>query len=297
MKIDINVQGNKVSGSVSHDGEYPLPLKGAEESVVLEKLKAATNYNVGLLPPAVRWISKDKSIVVFERPPTKQRVDIIPFIRDQITEHMNFDAYICTYELNIPWTVYVCAMDKTYLPLSVRVFVRSTPITSMSDTLGLLPLLNFYTTSKLCNPTGTREFEGLPESLGEGLNIAYNTVWNSGWNYDLRDAIVQSMRRGFPFNQKEQQAVRLLKLSENEYNACGRNPDIKNILYWHKLWESKSMKKMLAAGWAVPAAHAKIGAEKRLTLSQAVDAAYSELNYDGISQSRTFLVNVASALM
>lgn len=301
MKISINVKDKKVNGSVAHEGEAYLPLKGSKEKDFIKKLNKVTSHNLGLLPPAIRWISRDKSIVVFERPAMRQLVEFLPYERngiDERTDYRKLNLY-CSYELNIPWTVYVCTFDATYLPVIVKVFARNTPLTSMNDTLGLMPLLNFYGNSKLCNPA-TKIFEGMPESLGEGINMAYNLVWNSGWNFDLHDAINLCQRYGKPFMAVELQKgkLRIGDLTPPEKHACQASPVAQTTISMFKFWSTCSMDDILHREWSIPSSTVKGSVPKTpLTLATAIQTAQTELQMDGSTQSRTFLVNIASALM
>lgn len=298
MRIDLKIKEKKVTGSVAHNDEHSIPLKGSKEKELVKKLAAFSKHNIGLLPPAVRWISRDKSIVVFERPPMRQLIEFLPYERQVIKDDYDYRAGgdYCSYELNIPWTVYVCTFDATYLPVTVKVFVRNSPITSMDDLLGLLPMLNFYSNSKLCNPA-TKIFEGMPESLGEGINMAYNLVWNSGWNFDLHDAINLSLRHAMPFHQNEYAKGKII-YTNAESKALKYAGNAASVIGLYRYWATKSMDEILNRQWATPASAVKgKPSAKGLSLYNAISNARSELAGDEQTQSRTFLVNIASSLM
>lgn len=151
-----------------------------------------------LLPPAVRWISPDRRIVVFERPPMMQYIEYYLVARDEIHEESELSGHL----IPIPWTVYFVFFDASYNPVRINTYARNAPIHSMDDKLNLLPLFNFYLNAQLCNPIH-EIYEYQHPTIADGINTAYNMVWNSGWNLDLYDAVNTGISAGTPVSYKE----------------------------------------------------------------------------------------------
>lgn len=289
MRVLIESDGENVTGKVAHndDGNF-IELSTKKEKDFLAQLTANNQYNIGLLPPAVRWISPDKSIVVFERPPMRQLVEFLPLQRDKIREDFDYrgKGHYCSYQLNIPWTVYLACFDNSYLPNKIKVFTRNEPLQNMDDTLGLLPLLNFYYSSQLCNP-GLKHFEGMPANLGEGINMAYNLIWNSGWNLDLHDAVNLGMKTHSPVTSVSSPGT---KYTQAELRAQA----YVSIVNFHKNWASLSMDEVLRTTWAPPQIYNHQGP---LTLSKAIALTQKENIAELPNQARTFMVNLVSSLV
>ena len=81
--------------------------------------------DVGLLPPAVRWMAADGAAVIVERPPA----EVV----------LNYNSGVVAW---LPWTVWVLRWDSPLLGTltDVKVFARSHALMSSQDELGLLPL-------------------------------------------------------------------------------------------------------------------------------------------------------------
>jgi len=137
----------------------------------------------GFLPAAVRWMSKNRDIVLFERPPMHVTVDMA-YERQELAEMEGTQREV--FHLPIPWTLYLVQFNYVYDPIQINVFTRPGPITSLDEEIYLLPLPNFYMNGKLCNPT-TPKAEVFSPDIHTGIQRAFNMVWNSGYNQDLYD--------------------------------------------------------------------------------------------------------------
>lgn len=187
----------KVSGSIDWADGSTVDLGEKDSLAFVDTLVKSTNPKMGVLPPAVRWISSDKRVLVFERPPSYQRVAYYEMARDEIDPEMGSDG-LREFLIPLPWTVYVLGFGYDFQPITLRAYMRRDPIETLDDCVYLLPLLNFYTNSKLCNPI-FEKYEAHEPSVSAGIHLAYNAVWNSGFNYDLVDAMRMGMQSNAPF--------------------------------------------------------------------------------------------------
>lgn len=82
--------------------------------------------DIGIMPPAVRWLAADGSAVIVERPPHQR--------------HISFEGQ--TYTANLPWILWLIRMDSPHWQkvVNVSAFARSFPLSSERDELGILPL-------------------------------------------------------------------------------------------------------------------------------------------------------------
>jgi hypothetical protein len=191
VKEGISVSKVDTAFAIS-DGEELMPLKSFEPTTFFDRLFKANEPNIGLLPPAVRWVSKDRKAVVFERPPSQYFIEVA-WERKELAH----SAPKKVFELPIPWTVYLAYFDAGYNPVKVFCYTRPGPITALQDEVFLLPMFNIYMDSHLCNPVvGT--FEDHPETLSWGVQEVFNMVWNSGFNLDLMDAPKQACNLSAP---------------------------------------------------------------------------------------------------
>jgi len=201
IKLNIHDADNTVDGFFNSSRNDAFMIESRPESIRLERKNANDLLNaiqdnnredLGLLPPAIRWISSTQRVVVFERPPTVQFIEIALARRDDIYESTETNSY----HLPMPWTVYYVLFDDFFNPVMVQVFCRNEPINDWANRVYMLPLLNLYLDSTLCNPIFER-FEPC-SNLAEGIQYAYNMVWNSGWNLDLMDSVNHCMGFGIP---------------------------------------------------------------------------------------------------
>lgn len=173
--------------------DTPLSIGEFEDKTVI-KILERRRFSTGLLPPAVRWISADGKIVVFERPPAYFDVNFLPLKQDEAavstTKPMHF-------KLPLPWQVYVVGFGEDYHPVNIFTLLARTSIDSLDHKVYVLPLFNFYENGQLCTPI-VPSFSDKERTIKDGIIDAYEMVWYSGFNYDLRDAINLGTRSGAP---------------------------------------------------------------------------------------------------
>lgn len=280
MKLTLNYDDKAIKGEVLHheDGST-VGTKEIGNGQFIGNMKRVSDFNVGLMPPAPRWISRDKAMVVFERPPMRQLIEYIPRERIQINESRDNSKITQSFELEIPWTSYLVYFDKSYLPVTIKVFVRNSFLTSMEDRVHLLPLLNFYNNSQLCNP-GQGTFEGLPKTLGEGINMAYNMVWNSGWNFDLKDALDVGYRHGMP---------RKLRGLYDGWDAITKG--------WHLEWSRMTRDEVLQCTWPDPSPTQRGTRPEPMTLARMIEYTVGEMAHLVPNPGRNFMVHTVGSLV
>lgn len=137
-----------------------------------------------ILPPAVRYISPERSLLLWERPPSYITVNYSPKKQSYLTSSSE-STFV--YRLPVPWQVYVIGYNSQYVMHTVYMFFRTAPLSADSKEIYLPPLSNFYGTGKLCQAV----YDDIPDAtnLFQMLNNAYEMIWNSGFNDDLYDSM------------------------------------------------------------------------------------------------------------
>lgn len=274
MKINLNIHdsNNTVDGYfVSGVGGSRIPLAKKNCEDIYKSIVNLDRKDLGLLPPAVRWISDNQRIAVFERPPTVQFVEIAFDKKDNI----NSNTSVLSFSLPIPWTIYYVLFDDYNNPVTVRVYCRNEPLYSWGDKVYMLPMLNLYYDSTLCNPI-FENFEPC-ETFADGIHAAYNMVWNSGWNLDLSDTIEYSMRTGIP-------------------SALSSGTSIKNHLNFFKSWEKLSLLNVLETRWSDPKRNTSGGDfEVETTFRNTLDAFVNDAGQHSGMDIREAMVKIVNS--
>ena len=151
--------------------------------------------STGIMPPGV--LSVNESIIVYERPPQFQNIQVIPQIVDSIN-YDNDDMRI--YRLPIPWQLYICTysvFNGRYYSNSVRMFFMNSSLTNsdiQNHRIYLAPLPNFYTSGLLCNPmfASMEDIERYDNDVSGVIQASYDWIWNTGTNLDLTMTIVEA---------------------------------------------------------------------------------------------------------
>jgi hypothetical protein len=231
MKIQLNINSatDTVTGTYENQTTSTINLKEKSAGDLFRSLTNQERKDLGFLPPAVRWISDNQRIIVFERPPSLQYVELAFDRKDYI----NSQTPVHGFNLPIPWTLYYVMFDEHYNPVLIRVYCRNEPLYGWRDQVYMLPLLNLYFNSNLCNPV--HDVYEPCENLSEGVQQAYNMVWNSGWNLDLQDTVTHCMSRGIPV-------------------LGGKSSSVNQIHHYFKEWEKLSLIKVLETQWQEPKA-------------------------------------------
>jgi hypothetical protein len=140
-----------------------------------------------IFPPAVRYISRDRTRLIWERPPGYQSINYSAAKQEKLSassKSMNL------FRIPVPWQVYFICFNEEYVINTMYMFFNNHPLTALNKSVGYAPLNNFYKDSKLCQAV----YDRIPEAnnLFQMLDNAYNMVWNSGFNEDLHECIDQA---------------------------------------------------------------------------------------------------------
>lgn len=136
--------------------------------------------------PGVRYLSE--GIIVFERPPSYQFVNVDNNYRESINE----ETLSSDYYIPIPWQVYVCSYDSSTMRLvSVKMFFSNSSLMTSDQTLYCPPLFNFYSNGTLCRPffPSMDDIDKYPLTISGIIASAFDWIWNSAFNYDLTENI------------------------------------------------------------------------------------------------------------
>lgn len=136
----------------------------------------AVPYDIGLLPPAVRWIAPDGTAVIVERPPTLHTITYVN--KDYKRESK--------YTIPVPWTIYALQFRSPRLEglAAMRMFVRPTAIGHMQDALFPAMYPNVYGGSNMV--CASPELEGWQfKSMLDAINTCISSFWSSVFNNEL----------------------------------------------------------------------------------------------------------------
>jgi len=117
---------------------------------------SGSSVDLGLLPPAVRWVSADGLGVVMERPPQEL---VINYREDLFT--------IC-----VPWTVWGIRVNTKLRVEQSYLLARPYPLTSPDDELFAFPLPNMSKDSAVALPSKPN-----PQNIGYGFLQMIEAYW------------------------------------------------------------------------------------------------------------------------
>lgn len=141
---------------------------------------ASATEEFGLLPRAVRWVSRDRSKFIIERPPK--------YIRFYDEEDIEI------YTVASPWAVFGLDVSVDGEIKQVSIFARNYPISSMDDELYIYPI-RFAVNSK--KPDRISEIE-MKDILQEYRTIKFFTVVFENFNVET-----DLFKHPLPVNLKE----------------------------------------------------------------------------------------------
>jgi hypothetical protein len=214
----------------------------------------AFSQDTGIMPPGVLHI--DSNLIIFERPPQYQNVQLIP----QVVESIDYDRHDSNlYRLPIPWQVYICTYNiygGRYYPNSVRMYFMDSSLTGsdiLSQRIYLPPLPNFYTSGLLCNPmyASMDDIERYPNDISGVIQASYDWIWNSGTNLDLTMNIVEAHFQLLPLKSKNVPTV-FDKDSLNSASLVSSSSfylDFSSIDFFFKLWEQFQLHEVSSLVW------------------------------------------------
>lgn len=151
------------------------------------KRKFTQDIPSGILFPAVRYSAP--GLLVFERPPTNKMIEYVSLPVDVINEE-NFEESVHTYNLPLPWQLYVAEYDPNTMRLfRVHMYFMKESLKASDQIMYLPPLPNFYANGNLCRPflANMDDIERYSKDLSGVMASAYDWIWNSGFNHDLME--------------------------------------------------------------------------------------------------------------
>ena len=184
----------KVNNPHFGSGAHAVDLDGVTFSNVLREYLLTSEVNSSgfklddIYFPGVRFLSD--GVVVFERPPSYQVVDIDNDYRDNIRDQTTTSQYY----IPLPWQVYVCTFNPSDMRLvAVRMFFAQSSLTHPDQTVYCPPMFNFYSNGNLCRPffASIDDIEKYPQTISGVIASAFDWVWNSGFNFDITENIAQ----------------------------------------------------------------------------------------------------------
>lgn len=136
---------------------------------------------LGLLPPAVRWVSQDGKLLIAERPPQYRDVNYTSALKMHAKQGVKYK-----FNIAVPWTIYIMLWQPGgYIDL-LFAFANDKPIESLDDVLWNLPVPNIYQSGSVCKPNSSSI---KLENAGQAINEAYQLLWNSNFNLDIQNPI------------------------------------------------------------------------------------------------------------
>ena len=191
------------------------------------KINFAVDHSI--MPPAVRHISKDRSIIVFERPPGYCTF----YYSNEAQQNLNADRQSNQhYRLPLPWQRYVLVVSPEGRLINIFLYFGHDQLRSLNfDRLYLAPLHNFYLSGRLCMASFTTLPDIEPTIFG-AINGAYNMIWGSGYNADT--------------NQAQANLTRTVKLTNNPLANVGTVTDPNR---YYERWSRASLEDVMYWGW------------------------------------------------
>lgn len=184
----------KINNPHSANGPEIIDLDNLTFSNVLREYSNRTQVNgIEFTPdnvyfPGVRFLSD--GLVVFERPPCYQIIDIDNDYRDNIRTETTTSQYY----IPLPWQVYVCTYNPADMRLvGVKMFFAESSLVDVNQTVYCPPMFNFYSNGNLCRPffASMDDIEKYPQNVSGVIASAFDWVWNSGFNFDITENIAQ----------------------------------------------------------------------------------------------------------
>lgn len=213
----------------------------------------------GIMPPGVIHI--DDSLIIFERPPSYQNIQLIP----HLLENINYDkSDTIIYRLPIPWTIYFVTYSVysgVHYPNSIAMYFSHNSLQSSdfsSTQLYLPPLCNFYTNGELCNPLfdSMDELNRYSNDIAGVINASYNWIWDTGTNVDLTMNIAE-----FIYQSRHNTDLRdnnpLSKVITSNLYPTTYYVDTSILNSFFLSWEKLSLQDVSSYSWPNPSAYKK----------------------------------------
>ena len=190
--VDITGEASEDTATVSYSlGSLDFDLAGVPVNQL--PLPVTQGLEIGWLPAMVRYLSPDRRVIVYERPPEVKDLNYISLSQAAIVSNRTSMGSLRSntqhFKILIPWQVYVIGLTTDYTPSTMYVFARPEPLSNLHSALYNMPLLNLFGNGKVCTPKMTEMQDHNGSSVSEGIQTAYNMFWSSGFNYDLLTAV------------------------------------------------------------------------------------------------------------
>jgi hypothetical protein len=188
MKLKLTEEYDKIAVWMNYDNTRDFTL--IEQSPTQQfnfNLENSFEYSPSmLLPPAIRYLSPDHKIIIFERPPQYVTYQLTALMQEEI---MADQASGHVYRLPIPWQRYIVLLSADNMIANLFMFFASDEINNLhTDPLRLAPILNFYNNGRLCLASYVNQPE-YEHSISGVIDRVYDMVWNSGFNFDTALAL------------------------------------------------------------------------------------------------------------
>lgn len=176
-----------LSFSVTDNYETATPIASFD----VDKFNEAYNKQLMvshsvLMPAALRYVSPDRNVLVWERPPHHVTFQ---YTLDQQSDIGTNDKSRFIKRLPIPWQYYIVLLSNEHKVVNTYMFFGRDQLRSMtSGRLYTPPILNFFSTSRLC-PAAYINAPEYGSDWDEILNYVYSMIWHSGFNIDTVQAI------------------------------------------------------------------------------------------------------------
>lgn len=197
MKMTIDDETKRLIAEMSYDdGKFNKIADAPIDKFDIE-LNKKLHYSPAVnLPPAVRYLSPDHSVMVWERPPKYMSFQ---FSTVEQRGSGDLDARAMhTMRIPVPWQRYVLLLAKNNTIANLFMFFAKNQLKSLhNDPLYVAPILNFYQKGRLCPAIYTKIPEYDKSILG-AAEAAFESVWSSGFNYDTDHAVKTLGNTGNP---------------------------------------------------------------------------------------------------
>lgn len=234
IKLDYDDQTNKVSFGLTYDANLYDGIKdlGFNEvaNVSVEAFNSSFNDQLpylpsGILPPAIRYLSPDHSIVFWERPPGYLPFNYTPAAQDRIAAD---NASKHMLRLPVPWQRYIMLLGQDGQIANLFMFFAKNPIDNLrNDPLLQAPILNFYANSRLC-PASYTSIKSYSHDILGAIEAAYEIVWSSGFNIDTILGIKNFMGN---VDRKSNPLTKYPNDINKMYDFWIKNP-LENVMKW-----------------------------------------------------------------
>lgn len=181
----------------------------------------------GILPPAIRYLSPDHSIVLWERPP-----GYVPFnYTGAMQENLKADSPSKNMlRLPVPWQRYVMLLSQDGQIANLFMFFAKDQIKSLSnDPFLQAPILNFYANNRLC-PASYTSIKSYSHDILGAIEAAYEMVWSSGFNIDT----ILGINNFF-------------KHTDRKINPLSKH--VNNVEKMYDFWVKNTLSTVMSWGW------------------------------------------------